>query len=99
MQRTVYSILFTFLLVLAIENWGEGLVGDILESFRSTDITCVGVNLEKWLDFGDTRNNATNSNQTSQRDAFHFSHGYWDIGGQWFEVEIAGQIISLRSKI
>lgn len=82
------SILFAFIFVLAVKNGCERLVGDILESLRTTNIAGVSVNLQKWLNLGDPCNNSTDSDQSPKRCTLNIANRYRNVACQRFKVEI-----------
>lgn len=65
-QCSTDTILLAAVLVLAIKYWLEVFPRDILERFRSTRVASVRVHSEEGLDFGDTRNDASYCDESSE---------------------------------
>jgi hypothetical protein len=51
MKGSVNAILFTFVLILAIDEGVESLLGYVLEGLRATYVAGVGIDLKKRLNF------------------------------------------------
>lgn len=66
MQRACDIVLFTLVDVLTIGDGHKRFVGDVLEGFGATDVARIRVDLEQWLDFRNSRNDATNCDKVSK---------------------------------
>ena len=85
----MYSIFQAFIGILTIGNRLEGLVGDILEGLRATNVACICINLEQGFDLGYTRNDAADSQEASKLGAAY-------VVFEWFEVKITVESLAFR---
>lgn len=51
MQRSMDTVLLTFILVLTIDKWRECLIRNILKGLRTANITSIGIDLKERLYF------------------------------------------------
>jgi hypothetical protein len=50
--------------VLAVDERRESFIGNVLESFRATDVTRIGVDLQERFNFGNPSDNTPDSDKT-----------------------------------
>ena len=86
MQCPQNIVLFAFILILTVLYWLECFLRDILESFRATNIAGVSIYLEEGLDLGNSRDDASNSDEMTEMCTFDLSNSKWHVGGERFEI-------------
>lgn len=96
MQRAIDSVLLTLILILAVDDRSEGFVGDVLESFGSTDIAGVGIDLEEWLDFGNTCNNSAYCDEVAEVGSANVPNGENLVAFKRLEEDVAFEIVRIE---
>lgn len=68
------AIFLALCFVLAVDYRVECFVGDVLKGLRATDVACVGIDEQKWFNFGYSCYNSSNRDELAKLGAANFAN-------------------------